>query len=406
MRRVLLKQMAFGFFLVFLFILSSLNLGSVTDETSGTQQGIAIFQHQSTILDSVALSFDHYLQQSVASGLSPGAAVAIVYRGRIILLKGYGTRKSGSNNPVDAHTAFRIGSVSKGFASVLTGMLVNEGYLDWDDKIDNYLKDFHMKDTVSQHELSIRQILSHTTGFPVHTFTDLLDRGYAFERIKSALPNVNLAARPGQVYGYQNVVYSLIGDVLRERTGINYTSLLKEKIFIPLRMDEASADFSSFAKLKNVAFPHMRAKTTWKPKPLNDRYYTVAPASGINASASDMAQWLLGMTGYFPEVIPENTLQEVTCPQIETPRKMAYRINWKSVSKTYYGLGWRIFAENNHQIVYHGGYVEGFRAEIAFDPQEKIGIAALFNSNTSLASQCVPKFFEMCLASLPGYKQQ
>ncbi len=158
-------------------------------------------------------------------------------------------------------------------------------------------------------------------------------------------------------------------------------------------MHEASTDFATFNNSPNSAFPHLSSGKTWKAKAKNDRYYSVSPASGINASASDMAHWLLGLTGYYPDVISPKTIHDISMTTIQTPRKYAYRVNWTSLEKTYYGLGWRIFQFNHHEVVYHGGYVEGFRTEIAFDPAQSIGVVVMFNSNTPAASRCIPDFF-------------
>lgn len=391
------------FFLVFAF--STLDLGSVTDCSFELKSSAFVTSPKPAGLDNLVSAFDEYIQNAIDSFKSPGAAVALVYKGEIILLKGYGVKNSGGSEKVDVHTAFRLGSVSKGFASILTGILVEEGNLSWDDKIQHYLTDFRMKDTSAASHMTIRNILSHTTGFPEHTYTDLLDNGYEFDKIKTALSNVPIIAKPGQVYGYQNVAYSLIGDVLFKASGKDYNNLLKDKIFRPLSMQDASTDFISFYYNSNTAMPHLRAGNTWKVKPKNNRYYSASPASGVNASASDMSKWLLALTGYYPEVIDNKTIEDVTECIIETPKKAVYRRHWRSLERTYYGLGWRIFNINGHDIIYHGGFVEGFRAEIAFDPDTKIGLAVLFNSNTPLASECVPhfvnSFFMSCTPAVP-----
>lgn len=394
------KKYITGFTFLMIFSFSTLHLGSVTDGSYDLKSSAFVSSPKPEGLDSLVIAYDKYLKHTIDSMMSPGAAVALVYKGEIILLKGYGVKKAGEMDSVDLHTAFRLGSVSKGFASILTGIMVEEGSLDWDDRVKCYLNDFSMRDTASANHMTIRNILSHTTGFPEHTYTDLLDVGFDYENIKASLVNVPILAKPGQVYGYQNVVYSLIGDVLYSASGKDYNNLLQEKIFKPLNMRDASTDYTSFYYNPNTAMPHLRMGSTWKVKPKNNRYYSVSPASGINASASDMAKWLLALTGYYPEVLHEKTISEIAHHFIETPRKSTYLRNWKSLDKTYYGLGWRVFNVNGRDIVYHGGYVEGFRSEIAFDPESKIGIAVLFNSNTSVAAECVPKFinsfFETC----------
>jgi beta-lactamase class C len=389
---MMIKKILYCLIITLILTLFSLDLGSITDSAYDFQRSAELVKSKPEPIDSLVTAFDHYLKNAVDSMISPGAAVTIVYKGEIILLRGYGLKKEGENDSVDIHTVFRLGSVSKGFASVLTGMMVNEGYLEWDDKVKQYLPDFKMKDTLSENILTVRQILSHATGFPEHTFTDLLDKGYTYKEIKRHLADVTLNAKPGQVYGYQNVVYSLIGDILQFTSGIDYNDLLKERIFLPLNMQDASTDFACFYTNPNAAYPHIRISSQWKAKPKNNRYYSVSPASGINASASDMAQWILALTGHHFEIINNAIIQAVSSHNIVTPRKTFYRKSWPSLENTYYGLGWRVFSLKEHDVLYHGGYVEGFRTEIAVDPKLEIGIAVMFNSNTSFASQCVPHF--------------
>ena len=343
-------------------------------------------------LDSIVCDFDNYIQNSVDALKTPGAAVAVVYKGRVILLKGYGVKRLTVRDSVDVHTAFRLGSVSKGFASVLTGMIVDEGKLDWNDPINKYLVDLHLNDSAKTSAITVKNILSHTSGFAEHTYSDLLDRDYSFDTIKSLLPKVHTQTNPGNVYAYQNVIYSLIGDVLYDVTDTSYNLLLKDKILTPLNMKDASSDYYSFLNNPNAAWPHLHYGKSWKMKNKNDRYYTVAPAAGINASVSDMAQWLLGLTGYYPDVIPQDIIAAVSDHVVQIPMKKSYKCAWESLEDIYYGLGWRVFKIAGHDIVYHGGYVEGFRSEIAFDPVSKLGIATLFNSNTSMASTCIPRF--------------
>jgi len=350
-------------------------------------------------LDSIVCDYDNYIQSSVDALKTPGAAVAVVYKGRIILLKGYGVKRLSARDSIDVHTAFRLGSVSKGFASVLTGMIVDEGKLDWNDPINKYLVDLHLNDSAKTSAITVKNILSHTSGFAEHTYSDLLDRDYSFDTIKSLLPKVHTQTKPGNVYAYQNVIYSLIGDVLNDVTDTSYNLLLKDKILLPLNMKDASSDYNSFLNNPNTAWPHLHYGKGWKMKNKNDRYYTVAPAAGINASASDMAQWLLGLTGYYPDVIPQDIISAVSDHVVQIPMKKSYRYSWESLDDMYYGLGWRVFNIAGHDIVYHGGYVEGFRSEIAFDPVSKLGIVTLFNSNTPMASTCIPRFINSAFDS-------
>lgn len=389
------KSTYFIIIIIIVILFSTFDLGSSTDGLYFSEKSQVYFNKYQNQFDNLIFEFDRYVQQAVDSQLSPGAAVAVVYRGSILLLKGYGVKEAGKNEKVDPQTVFRVGSVSKGFASVLSGMMVNKNYFTWDDPLVNYLNDFKMKDTSYINQLTIRHILSHTSGFPVHAYTDMLDAGVPYEKIKELLQGIPFYFRPGEVYAYQNVIYSLIGDVLTQLSGKSYNNLIQERIFSPLKMDHASISYQSIVQNSNTALPHLKIHSNWIARPLNDRYYSVAPASGINASASDMAQWLLALTGNFPEIIPLQTIKEVTQANTPTPLLRTYRSSWRSLQKTAYGLGWRIFTFKGRDIVYHGGYVQGYRTEIAFDPAEELGIVLLFNSNTSFANSCIPYFYEM-----------
>ncbi|MBN2610535.1 MAG: beta-lactamase family protein [Bacteroidales bacterium] len=375
----------------------SLNSGSNGETTDRFFESDSTeFYHKHIQFNNLAFSYDTFITQSLAQENIPGLAVVIVKDNQVVFMKPYGVKEFGTTDSVDINTVFRLGSVSKGFASVLTGILVDEKKLSWDDKVIKYLPDFSLKDTSHTNKLTIRNILSQTTGLPTHTFTDMLDYNVPFEEIKPLLVNVNPIAPPGKLYSYQNVTYSLIADIVKSATGQDYNTLVEHKIFIPLYMQHASLDYESMASDSNVAMPHVYAGNhTWKTLALNNRYYSVPPASGVNASISDMARWLLALNGNYPEFIPKESLGEIYTPQIYTPIKRKYRNSWKDLEKLYYGLGWRVFEINGNRIIYHGGYVKGYRAEIAFNYEEKTGIAVLFNSNCRLSNVCIPKFWEL-----------
>ena len=97
----------------------------------------------------------------------------------------------------------------------------------------------------------------------------------------------------------------------------------------------------------------------------------------------------------YPDVISQDILNEIYKPHIKTHIKRRYTRNWKGLGDIYYGLGWRVFNFKGNEIIYHGGYITGYRAEIAICPQKGIAIAVLMNSSSRLANKCIPAFFDM-----------
>ncbi|MFO7658501.1 MAG: serine hydrolase domain-containing protein [Bacteroidales bacterium] len=380
----------------------SLNSGSYGENTSRYfKSDTSVFYHKHIQYSNLAFSYDTFITQAYTQENIPGLAVVIIKDNQVLFMKPYGVKQFGTTDSVDMNTVFRLGSVSKGFASVLTGILVDEKKLSWDDKVIKYLPDFTLKDTAYTNNLTIRNILSQTSGLPTHTYTEMLDCNVPYEQIKPLLANVTPIAQPGKLYSYQNVTYSLIADIVKSATGQDYNTLVEHKIFTPLYMQHASLDYETMAADNNVAWPHVYAANhQWKLLELNNRYYSVPPASGVNASISDMARWLLALNGNYPEFIPTESLDEIFTPQIKTPIKRKYRNSWRNLDELYYGLGWRVFDMNGSRIIYHGGYVKGYRAEIAFNFEEKAGIAVLFNSNCRLSNICIPKFWELYFSSI------
>ncbi|HEY5615879.1 MAG TPA: serine hydrolase domain-containing protein, partial [Bacteroidota bacterium] len=114
--------------------------------------------------DSLLIRYDAYVDEFLAESNAPGAAIAIVKDDRIVYIRGFGSRKIGEGEPVDTNTAFRLASLSKGFASVLTALLVKDSVLRWDDRVVTYLPTFSLKDRAGTQRLTIRNLLSHTTG--------------------------------------------------------------------------------------------------------------------------------------------------------------------------------------------------------------------------------------------------
>ncbi len=339
--------------------------------------------------------YENFADLLMESTHTPGAAIAIVKDGQVVMSKGFGTTAATSNEAIDEHTIFRLGSVSKGFAPVLTGLLVEEGLLSWDDKVTKYLPNFYLASEKNTEELTIRNLLSHTTSLPKHAYTNLIEEGYSFEEMVEELKTVDVIGKVGKHYSYQNVVYSLISDIVEKVTGKTYSQLLEERVFAPLNMAEASATCEDFMAEENIAFPHKNYGRKCVPTDILENYYTVVPAAGVNASITDMGKWLQAMMGYDANFIQNSTLTEIFEPVIRTPRRNNQFAYWKYMKKAHYAMGWRVLDfPKEEKLIYHSGYVNGYKTEIALHPTKNIGIAILSNAPTRFSYEALPMFFK------------
>jgi beta-lactamase class C len=324
----------------------------------------------------------------------PGAAVAIVRGDQVIFSKGFGKRKYGSPDPVDGNTIFRIGSLSKGFAGLLTSKMVELGALSWDDKVRSYIPEFNLRDTEQANRISIRHLMSHSTGLQRHAYTDLTEMGRDLKQILPEFSRLKVYGKEGEFYAYQNTAFSMIEEIMRRKTGFDYNYLLREKIFIPAGMHSASMTYRDIANSNNVALPHVwNRHNRCISVRLNKKYYNAVSAGGINASIQDMGAWLKVLLGNRPDIIAPENLDYIFNPVVRNKNRAAF-YGWGGVQDSYYGLGWRIINWPEKSIIYHGGSVNGYRSEIAIDRENNIGICVLFNSNNRYAGKVIPEFIK------------
>ena len=357
------------------------------------------FTHQlpvkNPVLDNFVFEFDRMTSDLFASSRVPGAAIAIVKEGRVIYQKGMGVKNGIDREPIDTHTVFKIASVSKTFAGILTSMMVDRGVLDWDDPVQQWYPEFRLKSEKYTSEMRIRHLLSHSTGLVQHAYTNLIEESKDFDFMVHALPEVDLISAPGRSFSYQNVAFGVIEPVLKAATGHSYTDLIKSEIFGPLNMHDASLDYESFISTENKAYPMFAKSNGWGNGKISSTYYEVPSAGGINASISDMASYMIALTGYRPEIINENMLKEAFTPQVSTDIRSKYFGRWKDYKRSYYALGWRIVENGDDVIAYHGGYVNGYRSQLAVNLDEDVAICVLSNSQSDFSSILVPAFLRL-----------
>lgn len=346
-------------------------------------------------IQGVVDDYSQWLSEEIKASKTVGAAIAIIYDDQIAFSKCFGVKKAGENDSIDEHTVFRLASVSKTVTGVLAGILDNEQVISLDDRVVDYIPGFRLKNPVSTKNLTVRNLLSHTSGIVPHAYDNMVEGKVPMDVIMQRLGEVNVSAQPGLLYGYQNVMFSLIDTVLRAKTSKTYGELLYEKVLAPYGMTDASTDFLSFKNNPNKAFPHAKGASGYWPQRLNDRYYSTAPAAGINASISDMSNFLLALLKKNDPVLTEDLHRAVFTPQVVSHLSPRYLRNWNRVESKHYAIGWRIVGYKGRKVAYHGGYVNGYKAEIALCENEKTGIIFLTNSPNSLATQTVPRYLDL-----------
>jgi beta-lactamase class C len=338
--------------------------------------------------------FEDYIAKKVAPFV-PGVAVVIVSGGQIKSLNGYGVRRAGTREKVTPDTVFRLASLSKAFAATSASVLVNEGGISWDTTITSILPDVSFKNSRYGKQLTLRHALSQSSGLPRHTYSHFIDENMSYADIVARLRYVNFVCPPGKCFAYQNVVYSLAGDMIKKKAGMSFERYTEQKIFDPLGMRSASYGLNNYNASPNRASPHVNNGKRWIPTAVVGNWYRVAPAAGVNASIVDMSRFLLAQMGKRQDVLPLAVLNPIQARVTQnTPAQNYYGVR-KAVGNTAYGMGWRVFDYGrNKNFIHHGGHVKGFRTEMVFNRDLQIGMVFLSNSETRLARDVIFKFLD------------
>lgn len=362
----------------------------------------ALIKQDSIDQDSIRISFlleeyKQFISLNKEALSLPGLAYAIVRNGEVIAIETMGYRNINTRDSIDANTVFRLASVSKGFAAVLAAIFVDKSWLSWEDRLKNYMPYLRLKNQSNEQNVTIRHSLSHTTGLKQYAGSSWISKHMNLRQILKKLRLMPVEHPVGQVFSYQNAIYSSIAEISKVITGHSYEKMCDSLIFKPLKMNNASVGFDPEFNQKNVAYPHTYRKGRWIPHPVKDRWYNVQPAAGVNASITDMSKWLLALMGNREDVLNKKMLKELYTPQVPINADSDYFLTWApGLEKAYYGLGWRIFDYFDKRIIYHGGFIRGFRPEIGFCPEENIGIVFLTNaSRNELSSICIKTFFDL-----------
>ena len=344
---------------------------------------------------SVIAEFELLSDQVMRTGQTPAMAAVVVKDGAIVSVRGLGVAEIGKPGAVGPDTLFRIASLSKSFAGALSGLLVNERALRWEDRVQDLVPALVLKDIEGAGRLRIDELLSHRVGLPHNTLDRALEADSPYPLLVDQLDDITPLCAVGSCYSYQNIAFSLIGDVTFAVTGDFFTHQVEKRIFHPLGMQTATYGRDALEASGDWARPHVKRSGRWQAVYPKLTYYRIPPAAGVNASARDLGQWLLAHLGHAPDVFDANLLATLHTPQISTPGEILGS-PWRRerVRSASYALGWRVFDYSGHQMMFHAGAVEGYRAAMAILPDQDFGVALLWNSESAVPAGLLPTLID------------
>jgi len=339
--------------------------------------------------------YQRWLNRLAQRDAVAGLATAVVIDGKVVYEGTVGYADAATKQPITPDTVFRLASLSKAFAATIAGLLVDDGKLGWDTKLVDVLPYFKLKDMQAATQATVGDILGQRLGLPRNTYDNMLEGDTSYEELVRKLDEVDMVCGVGRCYGYQNVAFSMIGDVVLARTGDFFYHQVDKRIFYPLGMTTASYGRAALESSKSWARPHRATSRGWVPFEPNETYYRVAPAAGVNASLRDMEKWLIAQMGGRQDVLSTSLLDMLHAPGVATPSEL-HATAWRSgrLSSAYYALGWRVYEYGGETLIYHAGAVAGYRTMIGFFPKYRAGVVTLWNSTGPTPSGLMPMVFD------------
>jgi beta-lactamase class C len=339
-----------------------------------------------------------WVDAAARSNQVSGLAAAVVKGDKVLLQRGVGYADARRGLPVTTDTVFRLASLSKAFASALAAILVDEGMLSWDTRVAGVLPTFELQDVSASEKLTVRDILSQRAGLPHNTYDRLLEQDEPYQVLIDRLKEVPLACEVGDCYAYQNITFSLIGDITYAVSGDFFYHQVEKNVFHPLGMNTATYGKDALESSASWARPHARRGSGWVPFETSESYYHVPPAAGVNASIKDMTQWLIAQMGNRPDVLSPKLLATLHEPEVETPSERR-ATPWRRarLRNAQYALGWRVYDYAGETLLFHAGAVHGYRAIIAFLPKYQFGAVMLWNCESALPMGLMPMLLDQYL---------
>jgi CubicO group peptidase (beta-lactamase class C family) len=326
--------------------------------------------------------FDAYMQKVVKDWNVPGIGVAVIAKDKVIFAKGFGYRDYGQKLPFTARTVVPIASNTKLFTATAAGLLVEDGKLEWDKPVRQFVPGIQFYNDELNATVTIRDMLSHRTGITRHDtiwYKSDFTRKELYERLKYLEPSQPLR----QTFLYNNMMYAGAGYVIELLSGKKWEDFLRERLLGPLGMTSTVFSIADLQKAPEHGVPYTERRDSFEIYSIP--YYSeaegIGPAGSMNSNLEDMSRWVVaqlneGKVDGKP-VVPPAVIKATMAPALSLPNAALEARGWGEVLNVAYGTGRSIASYRGHLVSYHGGDINGFHSQVFVAPYDGVGVVVL-----------------------------
>ncbi len=320
-------------------------------------------------------SIEKEVKKIMDDGNIPGLSVIIIDGDKPLYIKGFGYADKERKLPVTAETLFELGSTSKAFTGLAAVNLEAQGKIKLDDPVSKYLPWFSVKYAGKPCEITIRQMLYHTSGIPTDAIAKI-PRGAddkILENTVRGLVGFDLKTRPGTMFEYSTVNYDVVGLIIQMVSGVTFESYVMNDILKPLGMNNSMAGVDQSNPPVNMAVGYKIG--FFKPRPYVAPVYRAnIPAGYVVSNSNDIARWLQFQMG---------AIETPLTPLLKETHTADLSVAPPGNTLTSYAIGWFVNQIGTASI-FHGGLNPNFTSYFVFSQKDKRGVAILANSNTNM----------------------
>jgi len=325
----------------------------------------------------------------------PGMAVAVVAKGQVIHLKGYGWRDVAAQLPVTPETKFAIASISKSFTVSTLAVLAKQGKLQWDGLVRDYLPEFKAYDPVVTERATVRDLVTMRTGIARHDLMwglGVFSREELVHRLRYLQPNRDFRT----AWQYQNLMYTTAGYLAGRVAGSSWEALVQREILEPLRMTSSGTSEAALAGSPDMARRYaLHDDGAVRLVPPTRSTDPIAPTGGLHASLADMTRYLTMhmQGGRFEgrEILSPADSRAMQTPQMAMQRPMTTEAGeFRELGDEAYGLGFLVTHYRGRKLVHHPGNWDGYSLELSFLPDDSVGVVMLTNLYSTTVRDFIP----------------
>ena len=321
----------------------------------------------------------------------PGIAVGAVIDGEVVLAEGFGLRDVEAGLPVTPETLFAFGSSTKSLTALLVAMYVEDGLLDWEKPVRDYVAGFRMQDPLASELLTVRDTLCHSSGLPRHEFAWITNQRQSRAELVARVAHLPPSKPFRRTWNYNNIMYTTAGHLVELVSGKTWEEALRERILDPLGMTSANFHVEESKRSADYARGYSRDKEETVELPM--RVMGVAgPAGSLNLTLQDALRWLQFNLDPNQSLVPQSVLDNIRNNHMHMPVSglLGFKPEWDETFAIGYGLGWFIDSYRGLRVLHHGGNVDGFSAMTSMVPSRRAGMVVLTNLNGTALNMVLP----------------